>query len=70
MTGFISNGLNPMSRLTISSLADLGYQVDPTQADAYTLPGAAARWISGLGDGPGELDLGAAETLLTPTGTV
>lgn len=67
MTGFISNGLNPLSRLTISSLADLGYQVEPSLADAYTLPGAGAR---AAGADPDALDLGRAEELLTPQGTV
>jgi hypothetical protein len=42
MTGFLNPGSNPMSKLTIASLADLGYQVDRSTADAYTLPGGAA----------------------------
>ena len=28
----------PLSAITIQSLADIGYRVDVTQADAYTLP--------------------------------
>ncbi len=32
-----------LSAITIQSLADLGYSVDVTQADPYTLPGAAAK---------------------------
>lgn len=47
MTGWLNWGTNPISRLTIASLADLGYQVDLSQADGYTLPsgllGAALR---------------------------
>jgi len=36
MTGFLNSGRpNPLSRITIGSLADIGYQVDLTQADAY-----------------------------------
>ena len=31
-----------LSEITVQSLADLGYSVDGTQADAYTLPDAAA----------------------------
>jgi hypothetical protein len=42
MTGFLNPGSNPMSTLTIASLADLGYQVDRSTADAYSLPGSAA----------------------------
>lgn len=43
MTGFISPGVNPLSALSIASLADLGYRVNISQADAYALPGAALR---------------------------
>ncbi|WP_420633748.1 Ig-like domain-containing protein [Candidatus Palauibacter sp.] len=39
-------GSNPLSAITIQSLADIGYAVDPTVADSYRLPGAdAAREI-------------------------
>jgi hypothetical protein len=38
MTGFISNTPNPMSRTTISSLQDLGYTVNVSEADAFTIP--------------------------------
>jgi hypothetical protein len=37
MTGYI-NATNQLSAMTIASLADLGYQVDLGQADAYTPP--------------------------------
>ena len=35
-------GGEALSAITVQSLADLGYGVDVTQADPYTLPGAAA----------------------------
>jgi hypothetical protein len=38
MTGFINQGKNPLSIMTIRSLEDLGYTVDTTAADAYTKP--------------------------------
>jgi hypothetical protein len=39
MTGFLdSPGANPLSRLTIGSLDDLGYVVDYSSADPYSLP--------------------------------
>jgi hypothetical protein len=38
MTGFLDSSGNVLSRLSIASMADLGYQVDITTADAYTLP--------------------------------
>jgi hypothetical protein len=37
MTGFIGTDSNPMSTVTIESLRDLGYEVDITQADSYSL---------------------------------
>lgn len=40
MTGFINPGQNPTSRLTLASLADLGYRVDVGRADTYSLPGS------------------------------
>jgi Leishmanolysin len=38
MTGFLNTGTNPLSVMSIRSLADLGYTVDPAAADPYTLP--------------------------------
>ena len=35
------NGRGWLSAITVQALADLGYSVDVTQADPYTLPGAA-----------------------------
>ncbi len=37
MTGFLSDGFNPLSAVSIQSLADLGYAVDVNQADPFTL---------------------------------
>ena len=38
MTGFLDAGANPLSRLTIGSMEDLGYTVDYNAAEAFTLP--------------------------------
>lgn len=38
MTGFLNNGTNPLSRVTIGSLRDLGYFVNYSVADPYQLP--------------------------------
>lgn len=38
MTGFVNVGGNPMSRLTIASLQDMGYQVNMSAAQPYELP--------------------------------
>jgi Leishmanolysin/Cornifin (SPRR) family len=40
MTGFISGQTQPMSRMTVRSLVDLGYQVNVNQADNFAIPGA------------------------------
>lgn len=38
MTPFINDGNNPLSRITVGALEDLGYNVDYSQADGYSLP--------------------------------
>jgi hypothetical protein len=38
MTGFVDPGGNPMSRVTIASLQDLGYTVNLAAAEPYSLP--------------------------------
>ena len=49
MTGWIDPGVNPMSRLTIASLADLGYEVNLEAADEYILPTALMMAMMGVG---------------------
>ena len=39
MTGYISPSTNPLSRLSIAQFADLGYNVDISKADSYSVPG-------------------------------
>lgn len=41
MTGLLDHGTNPISRLTLGVLEDLGCSVDRAAADAYRLPRAA-----------------------------
>lgn len=38
MTGFIDSGSNPISRMSIASFEDMGYQVNYGVADDYSLP--------------------------------
>ena len=38
MTGYLNAGNNPFSKMTMQSLADMGYTVDFSGADAYTVP--------------------------------
>jgi hypothetical protein len=37
MTGFLSQGVNPLSTTSIASLADLGYTVDVSVADVFSI---------------------------------
>jgi hypothetical protein len=48
MSGFISNVNNPLSRLTVASLQDLGYRVDLAAAEPYSLPDLQAIAERGL----------------------
>jgi hypothetical protein len=41
MTGFVNQGTNPLSVMTVRSLEDLNYTVDATKADPYKIPGTA-----------------------------
>ena len=43
MTPRYDSGSDALSAITIQSLADLGYEVDASRADPYTLPGAHGR---------------------------
>ena len=38
MTGFVNGANNPLSRVTIACLEDMGYQVNYEVADGYSLP--------------------------------
>jgi hypothetical protein len=38
MTGFLNADVNPLSRLTVASLQDMGYQVNYDAADPYAIP--------------------------------
>jgi hypothetical protein len=48
MSGFISEADNPLSRLTVASLQDLGYRVNLAAAEAYSLPDLQAIAERGL----------------------
>jgi hypothetical protein len=43
MTGFINAGSNPLSKITIGSLADIGYEVNMDSYDEYAFGAAALR---------------------------
>lgn len=48
MSGFISTPGNPLSRLTVASLEDLGYAVDFSAAEEYALPNLMSMAEEGL----------------------
>lgn len=48
MTGFVGAAKNPLSRMTVASLQDLGYVVDFNAAEPYTLPNLFALAEGGL----------------------
>ncbi|OUM04445.1 leishmanolysin-related zinc metalloendopeptidase [Variovorax sp. JS1663] len=48
MSGFIAAPNNPLSRLTVASLQDLGYVVDLSAAEPYALPNLQAMAEAGL----------------------
>jgi hypothetical protein len=43
MSGFFASHSNPLSALTVASMADLGYTVDMSRAEPYALPSASRR---------------------------
>ena len=52
LTGRLNGGVNPISRMSIASLSDLGYQVDLDADDPYQLPDFRALSLLGT-DGEG-----------------
>jgi hypothetical protein len=68
MTGFLNPGVNPISRLTIAALEDLGYEVDYGAADPYVLPSPQDTTIMGVG--AEEADHGGHGIILRPPPTV
>jgi hypothetical protein len=55
MTGFINPGINPLSRLSIASLADMTYRVDLNEANSYQLSALTAALKSASADDYGEM---------------
>lgn len=47
MTGFVGDKPNPMSRLTVASLEDIGYKVNMKKAERYKLPNLSSIAESG-----------------------
>jgi len=45
MTGFVNHGAMPLSAITVGSLADLGYTVNPLAADPFVVPTSATHTV-------------------------
>ncbi|CAM4082012.1 leishmanolysin-related zinc metalloendopeptidase [Deinococcus marmoris] len=62
MTGYLNSGVfNPLSRLSVGTLQDMGYAVNYGAADAYRIPSLGGQGVDEL------LDLGGLEQLIEPT---
>lgn len=53
MTGFVNLGPNPVSRITVGALEDMGYKVNYGAADDYSIPSQLALMLMGIGDDAG-----------------
>lgn len=65
MTGYINSGANPLSRITVASLADLGYTVNMAVADTYTPPASSSNLVAGRSSSSG-----SASVVLAPNNSV
>lgn len=62
MTGYLNSGVkNPLSRISVGSLQDMGYAVNYAAADTYTVPTAAAQMAVR------DIDLSSLEQVVEPT---
>lgn len=69
MTGYVNSGGMPFSAITVGSLADLGYEVNPLAADPFTVPAGVAASRNTTVAGPGwEARLPSRGVVLTPKG--
>ncbi len=71
MTGFVGAAGNPMSRVTVASLADMGYVVDLTKAEPYALPNLtelaeAGMLMASMQDGESGMVLPSVPLVLLP----
>jgi len=69
MTGYVNTGGMPLSAITVGSLADLGYVVNPFAADPFTVPSSVSASRNTTVVGPGwEGKLPSRGVVLTPNG--
>ncbi len=72
MTGFIepAGTPNPLSRITIGALGDIGYTVNLLPFDNYTVPSTAALAYAKIAEAQGNGGFEIIETVLEPIGRV
>jgi hypothetical protein len=71
MTGYVNFGGMPLSAITVGSLADMGYVVDPFAADPFQVPGAGTTTSAiPTGARAWERPLPARGVVVEPNGTV
>lgn len=72
MTGFLSPAgiANPLSRITIGSLGDIGYVVNLLSADSYTVPSTLAASLSTIREAQGLGEFQLNETVLQPIASI
>lgn len=72
MTGFISatGTPNPLSRITIGALGDIGYTVNLLPFDNYTVPSTAALAYARIAEAQGNGGFEIVESVLEPIGKV
>lgn len=69
MTGWLDSVNNPLSSITVNSLADMGYEVNVTAADPYTVPNCSRRRRRGLrGSSNQRLQASHQRRKLSPSG--
>jgi hypothetical protein len=69
MTGFLNAGANPISRVTLGAMADIGYRVSYSAADAYARPGSMTSAAGATAAGERTL-LAYAHTVFVDAGQV
>ena len=71
MTGFLNAGINPLSSMTIASMADLGFVVNNVDNDAYTFVGTTQMSRTSMAlSNPAWEQLGTLRGMLLPDGRV
>lgn len=63
MTGYISGSNNPLSRLSVRSLTDLGYIVNVNNAESYSRPGSGRRLRGSKGENGEVTNIGVRKRL-------